>query len=186
MNLPNFEYEVINLEDPQMINRGFRNIMIKLKGKLDSLIFCHGKYFTGNIKETSILHFDNSMNINFRSYFHFLSISSPFLKLSKGNVCFTTCNLGKYPHSGTFLFSLTNSMLYSLVENSALELAPFGVRVNAVSPFFVNTEFRMKNDALSQEDHFEYLNFLENENAFILGGEVINKNYYFIFFIYLF
>ena len=52
MNLPNFEYEVINLEDPQMINRGFRNIMIKLKGKLDSLIFCHGKYFTGNIKES--------------------------------------------------------------------------------------------------------------------------------------
>jgi NAD(P)-dependent dehydrogenase (short-subunit alcohol dehydrogenase family) len=172
MNLPNFEYEVINLEDPQMINRGFRNIMIKLKGKVDSLIFCHGKFFSGNIKETSILLFDNAMNINFRSYFHLLSMATPFLKLSKGNVCFTTCNLGKNPQENTFLFSLTNSMLYSLVENSALELAPFGVRVNAVSPHLVNTEFRVGPNNMTEQENFQYMSQFEKNNLFLLGGEV--------------
>jgi len=172
MNSKNFEYEVINLEDPQMINRGFRNIMLKLKGKIDSIIFCHGKFFAGNIKETSILLFDNAMNINFRSYFHFLSLATPFLKLSKGNVCFTTCNLGKSPQENTFLYSLTNSMLYSLVENSALELAPYGVRVNAISPFLVNTEFRVGLNNMTEQENFEYMNLFEKQNLFILGGEV--------------
>lgn len=174
MSSSNFEYEVINLEDPQMINRGFRNIMMKLKGKLDSVIFCHGKFFAGNIKETSILLFDNAMNINFRSYFHFLSLATPFLKLSKGNVCFTLCNLGKNPQENTFLYSLTNSMLYSLVENSALELAPYGVRVNGVSPFLVNTEFRVGMNNMTEQENYEYLNLFEKQNLFILGGEVSN------------
>ena len=171
MNSPNFEYEVINLEDPQMINRGFRNIMLKLKGKLDSLVFCHGKFFSGKIKETSILLFDNALNINFRSYFHFISISTPFLKLSKGNVCFVTCILGKIPQNSTFLNSLTNSMLYSLVENSALELAPYGVRVNAVSPFAVKTDFRVGLNNFTEQENFDFMN--EMEKFFVFGSEVI-------------
>ena len=153
-----------------MINKGFRSIMLKLGGKLDSLVFCHGKFFSGKIKETSILLFDNALNVNFRSYFHSMSLASPFLKLTKGNVVFIANILGKIPQNNTFLNSLTNSMLYALIENSALELAAFGVRVNAVSPFAVKTNFRVGLNNFTEQENFTFMN--ELEKFFIYGNEV--------------
>jgi NAD(P)-dependent dehydrogenase (short-subunit alcohol dehydrogenase family) len=154
-----------------MINKGFRSLMFKLGGKLDSLVFCHGKFFSGKIKETSILLFDNALNINFRSYFHFMSLASPFLKITKGNVVFTANILGKIPQNNTFLNSLTNSMLNSLIENSALELAGFGVRVNAVAPFAVKTNFRVGLNNFTEQENFTFMN--ELEKFFIYGNEVL-------------
>ena len=43
---------------------------------------------------------------------------------------------------GEFLHALGKSMINSLVQNSALELASFGIRINAVAPSFVDSEFR--------------------------------------------
>jgi len=154
-----------------MINKGFRNIMLKLHGKIDSLIFCHGKFFSGRIKDTSILLFDNALNVNFRSFLHFLSLASPFLKLTKGNVVFIANILGKFPQNNTFLNSLTNAMLFSLIENSALELSAFGVRVNAVSPFAVKTNFRVGLNNFTEQENFTFIN--ELEKFFIYGNEVI-------------
>lgn len=144
--------------------------MLKLRGKIDSLVFCHGKFFSGKIKETSILLFDSALNINFRSYFHFLSLASPFLKLSRGNVVFLANLLAKIPQNNTFLNSLTNSMLNAFIENSALELASFGVRVNAVAPFAVKTNFRVGQNNFTEQENFMFMNDLEK--FFVYSNEV--------------
>ena len=59
--------------------------MIKLEGKLDILICCHGKFFEGNVIDTRPEDFDENININVRANFQLLSLSVPFLKMSKGN-----------------------------------------------------------------------------------------------------
>ena len=48
-------------------------------------------------------------------------------------------------------------MINSLIENSALELASFGVRVNAVAPCFVDNNYRVDN-IMNESDNEEYLN----------------------------
>src|SRR5689334_8207242 len=65
-----FGYELINLEDPPGITRGFKSIMLKLKGKLDVLIMCHGQFKVGKMMETGVDIFDTTLNINVRSCFH--------------------------------------------------------------------------------------------------------------------
>ena len=53
------------------------------------------------------------------------------------------------------------SMINSLIENSALELASFGVRVNGVAPGFVQSDFRKKE---FNEINDKFLDMIKNFN----------------------
>ena len=127
----------------QQVTEHFKEAMIELKGRLDILICCHGKYFAGNVIDTDADDFDDNININVRANFQLLSLSVPFLKISKGNVVMISSVDTKIVEKGDFLHALNKSMINSLVQNSALELASFGVRINAVAPSFVNSNFRV-------------------------------------------
>lgn len=86
-------------------------------------------------------------------------------------------------------------MLNSLIQCSALELAPFGVRVNGIAPGMTNTEFRVTDEFdrgankefLERMADFNLLNkkvlepsdvantilFLASEEAKFMTGEII-------------
>jgi len=165
-----FTYELINLEDPAGINRGFKSIMMKLKGKLDCLIMCHGTFKAGKLSETSVDIFDTTLNINVRSCFHLISIATPFLKISKGNIVAVSSVEAKIPVRDSFINSVSKSMLNSLIECSALELAPFGVRVNGVAPAVTATNIRVP-ETLNEQQNQDYLDKMGG--FFLLTKEVI-------------
>ena len=124
------QYEIINLENPKEINSKYPSCLKKLKAKLDILLICHGISIYSKIKECSTENFDKIMNINVRSVFHLLSISVPFLKLTKGN-CVILSSLESFiPKGQSFLNTTSKAMINSLVQNSALELSSFGVRIS--------------------------------------------------------
>ena len=139
------------------VTEHFKEAMIELKGRLDILICCHGKFFSGNVIDTATDDFDENLNINVRANFQLLSLSVPFLKISKGNAVMISSVNTKIVEKGDFLHALNKSMINSLVENAALELASFGVRINAVAPSFVNSNFR-KNTMNNNE---KYLNMMK-------------------------
>lgn len=62
-------------------------------------------------------------------------------------------------------------MLNSLIHNAALELAPFGVRVNGVAPTIIDTKFRKD---LPEIKNKEYLDSLEDIH--ILNKSVLKPN----------
>ena len=92
-----------------------------------------------------------------RANFHLLSLSVPFLKVSKGNAVMISSVESKITEKGDFLHALSKSMINSLVENSALELASFGVRVNAVAPGFVNSNYRAEAMDNKNEKYLEMM-----------------------------
>jgi hypothetical protein len=101
--------EVIDLESPILINKGFSNIVKNtFKGKIDGLVMCHGLFTPGRLVETYIDSFDTNLNINVRSSFHLLSICTPFLKLTKGNVVILSSIFAKILYKDSFLESLSN------------------------------------------------------------------------------
>ena len=152
-----FKFIQIDLADSPKITEKFKDAMLYLKGKLDIVIFCHGKFFGGDVRKIKTDCFDQNLNINVRANFHLLSLSVPFLKLSKGNVVMISSMETKIVEKGDFLHALSKSMINSLVQNSALELASFGVRVNAVAPNFVKSNYRV-NSIMNQNNNEEYLN----------------------------
>ena len=60
----------------------------------------------------------------------------------KGSVVFTGSLMGIEPHSVSLAYGVTKSAVHALVKNLVKFLAPYGVRVNAVAPGFVDTEWQ--------------------------------------------
>jgi NAD(P)-dependent dehydrogenase (short-subunit alcohol dehydrogenase family) len=165
-----FNYEIINLEDPPGITKGFKNIMIKLGGKVDIIIMSHGQFKVGKLMETGIDVFDSALNINVRSCFHLISLATPFLKISQGNIVAVSSVEAKIFAREGFANSVSKAMLNSLIECSALELSSFGIRVNAVAPSITATNHRVSeyfNDRSNKE-------YLEKMGGFFL----LNKEVY--------
>ena len=134
------QYEIIDLENPKEINSKYSLCLKKLKAKLDILLICHGISCYTKIKDCSKENFDKIMNINVRSVFHILSISVPFLKLTKGNCVILSSIESFIPKNTGFLNTTSKAMINSLVQNSALELSYYNVRINAVAPAMIKEE----------------------------------------------
>ena len=120
----------------------FTNIMLKLGGKLDMLFICHGCFENREIIETNFKNYDGIVNVNTRSVLGLMSLATPFLKYTQGNIVVISSLESYIPVKGSFLNTLTKSMVNSIIKNSALELASFGIRVNGVAPGVTNTNFR--------------------------------------------
>lgn len=180
---------------PKRITDKFKEAMLFLGGVLDILIFCHGKFFPGDFHSINTSNFDRNIYLNVRPNFHILSLATPFLKITKGNVVMISSMETKIVERGDFLHALNKSMINSLVQNSALELASFGVRINAVAPNFVDNEFRTevmgdgnarylkqmtnynllnKNKLVSPADVADVIMFLASSEANFITGEIIS------------
>ena len=151
----------LDFNDSHKITDKFKEVMMHLCGKLDILIFCHGKFFGGDVRKVKTDSFDQNLNINVRANFHILSLAIPFLKITKGNVIMISSMETKIVERGDFLHALSKSMINSMVENSALELASYGIRVNAVAPSFVKSNYRV-NSIMKEINNEEYLNQMKD------------------------
>lgn len=134
------------------------------------MVLCHGVFRVGKMMETSIESLDSTLNVNVRSCFHLISLATPFLKLTKGNVVTISSVEARIPIRDSFLTCLSKSMLNSLIECSALELAPHGVRVNGVAPGMTYTNLRVS-EVFNERDNKEYLDKLGG--MFLLNREVL-------------
>jgi NAD(P)-dependent dehydrogenase (short-subunit alcohol dehydrogenase family) len=87
-------------------------------------------------------------------------MSIPFLKDSKGTIVNVSATAGNKPEVGGLVFSVSKSMVNMLTKCTALELAGFGIRVNAVAPSFVDTPARTTAGEacmnMSSEDYKEF------------------------------
>ena len=175
------QYEIINLENAKEINEKYPLCLKKLKAKLDILLICHGINYYSKIKECTIENFDKIINLNVRSVFHILSLSVPFLKLTKGN-CVILSSLESFiPKNQGFLNTTSKAMINSLVQNSALELSSFGVRINAVAPSKIKKE--EKKDENNFDNNFGMIwggsgnnNTVNEGGVYPLSKKLIEKN----------
>ena len=175
LNDRNIKRELIHVEKmdfklDQNYREVFTNIMMKLGGKLDMLFLCHGYFENGEIIETDLKEYDVSVNINTRSMMSLMSLATPFLKFTQGNIVLISSMESFIPVKGSFLNTVTKSMVNSLIKNAALELASFGVRVNGVAPGVTNTKLRI--DKLEEPKERNNQIFLQNAGM----NNLLSKN----------
>jgi len=109
------DYHIMNFDDPAKINKGFVEIMKKFEGRLNCVIMCHGIFNVGKLVETNFEEFDKSINVNVRSCFHLISISTPFLKLTQGNIVVLSSVEAQIPFNDSFLNSISKVRITSLI-----------------------------------------------------------------------
>src|SRR5438552_1553388 len=129
-------------------------------GHIDCLVNAAGIIRTGTIETTSIDDWDLLMNINLRSVFQLTQRCAPHLAETKGNIVNVSSVAGTRAFPGVLAYCVSKAATDQLTRCSALELAPKGIRVNAVNPGVVVTNIN-KRGGMDEESYDKFLEHLK-------------------------
>ena len=141
-------------------------------GRLDVLVNAAGHIASGTIENTTMTAWDSMMNVNLRSVFRLMQLATPHLIETKGNIVNVSSVTGLRSFPGVLAYCVSKAGLDQLTRCAALELAPKGVRVNAVNPGVVVTQIH-KRGGMSEVD---YEKFLEHSKTTHPLGRVGDPN----------
>ena len=125
-------------------------------GSLDVLVNAAGHISTGSIENTGLAAWDAMMDVNLRAVFQLMQMAAPHLIKTKGNIVNVSSVTGLRSFPGVLAYCVSKAGLDQLTRCAALELAPKGVRVNAVNPGVVVTEIH-KRGGMSETDYQKFL-----------------------------
>jgi len=117
---------------------------IKHFGGIDILVNAAGIIASGTIENTKLEDWDYMMDLNIRAVFNLTQLSLPSLIERKGNVVNVSSVTGLRSFPGVLSYCVSKAGLDQFTRCVALELAPKGVRVNAVNPGVTVTELHRR------------------------------------------
>jgi len=126
-------------------------------GGLDVLVNAAGVIASGTIEATSDEKWDAMMNVNVRAPFRLMREAVPHLKERKGSIVNVSSVNGLRAFAGVLAYNVSKSAMDHLTRCAALEMAPFGVRVNCVNPGVTITNLHRRGGM----DDTQYAAFLQ-------------------------
>ena len=103
-------------------------------GTLTTLVNAAGVIATGSIETASDEQWQSVMDINLHAPFRLMRAAAPALGASKGSIVNVSSVNGLRSFPNLIAYCVSKAALDHLTRCAALELAPKGVRVNAVNP----------------------------------------------------
>jgi len=132
-----------------------KNIMSDLGG-IDVLVNAAGIIANGTIENTTLADYDLMMNINVRSLFQLTQLALPSIIERKGNIVNVSSVTGLRAFPNVFAYCVSKAAVDQLTRCAALELAPKGVRVNAVNPGVVRTNLH-RNSGMNEDSYAAFV-----------------------------
>jgi len=127
-------------------------------GQLDILVNAAGIIGSGTLESTSDDDWQQMMRINVDTVFQLMRAAVPHLKTTRGSIVNVSSVTGLRAFPGVLAYCVSKAAVDQLTRCTALELAPAGVRVNAVNPGVVVTELHRR----AGMDDDTYAGFLEH------------------------
>jgi NAD(P)-dependent dehydrogenase (short-subunit alcohol dehydrogenase family) len=124
-------------------------------GRLDCLVNAAGLWTEGPAEDTSEDDFDRVLDVNLKALFFLSAAAIPHLVESGGSIVNLSSDAGIQGNTGAAVYCASKGAVSNLTRALALELAPRGVRVNAVCPCDVETPM-LKGQADSSGDPEAY------------------------------
>ena len=107
-------------------------------GGIDILVANAGIFEFGRLADIDRDSFDRTSNVNFAGTFFTVRAALPYLRAG-GSVILVTSGSNRVGLADAPVYAATKAAVRSLARSLAVELQPLGVRVNALSPGFVDT-----------------------------------------------
>jgi len=103
-------------------------------GSIDVLVNAAGVIASGALEATTDEVWDTMMAVNLRAPFRLMRAAAPHLRASKGSVVNVSSVNGLRSFPGVLAYCVSKAGVDHLTRCAAIEMAPLGVRVNAVNP----------------------------------------------------
>ena len=127
-------------------------------GRLDHMIAAAGLWTEGPIDDVDEFEFDRVMAVNVKGVFFTCKASVAALRSTRGSMTLVASDAGIQANRGAAVYCASKGAVVLLAKTLALDLAPDGVRVNAICPGDVDTAMlRYQADAYGAGDPHGYL-----------------------------
>ncbi len=130
-------------------------------GRIDVVVNAAGIIASAPLETTSDQLWDSMMAINARAPFRLMREALPHLKASHGAVVNVSSVNGLRSFPGVLAYCVSKAAVDHLTRCAAIELAPLGVRINAVNPGVTVTNLHRRS-GMSDE---QYAAFLERSKT---------------------
>lgn len=139
----NNKYEVDgyypNLTDEQNIENTFNEIESKY-GHIDILVNNAGISSRTKIEDYTDEEYEKISNLNIKSVYVCSKTAVKYLKKTKGVILNTSSMVSIYGQPSGVMYPTSKFAVNGMTKSLARELAPLGIRVNAVAPGITNTD----------------------------------------------
>ena len=125
-------------------------------GRIDVLVNAAGIIASGTVENTTLSDYDLMMNINVRSVLQLTQLALPSIIERKGNIVNVSSVTGLRAFPGVFAYCISKAAVDQFTRCAALELAPKGVRVNAVNPGVVRTNLH-RNSGMNEDAYAAFV-----------------------------
>ena len=143
----NSSYEVIgfypNLSNKEEMDEVFKKVK-EMYGHIDILINNAGISSKTKIEDYTDEEYEKITNLNIKSVFNCSKEIIPYLKETKGVILNTSSMVSIYGQPSGVMYPTTKFAVNGITKSLARELAPYGIRVNAVAPGIINTDMVAK------------------------------------------
>jgi NAD(P)-dependent dehydrogenase (short-subunit alcohol dehydrogenase family) len=114
-------------------------------GKVDILVNCAGVWIPGQtLVECSEENWDKVIDTNLKgTYFCCQAAGKVMIKQKKGNIINLSSQVGLTAGAGIGAYSISKAGIIMLTRQLALEMGKYNVRVNALAPGVVKTDFNL-------------------------------------------
>ncbi|MDD5542786.1 MAG: glucose 1-dehydrogenase [Acidobacteriia bacterium] len=125
-------------------------------GGIDVLVNAAGIIASGSLADTSTELFDRMMNVNVRSVFFLMREAKAALVERKGSIVNISSVAGTRAFPNVFAYVTSKAAVNAMTQCAALDLAPYGVRVNALNPGVVVTHLH-RAGGMTEEAYEKFL-----------------------------
>ena len=108
-------------------------------GGLDILVNNAGIHIPGGVQELSIADWDKVVGVNLRGIFVATKLAIPYLKQSKFGRIIQIASVHAYGGGAGPAYAPAKAAVVNMVRDTALEIGPFGITVNAICPGYIET-----------------------------------------------
>ena len=126
-------------------------------GQLDVLVNAAGIIASGTLEQTTDAVWDQMIAVNLSAPFRLMRAAAPYLRASRGAIVNVSSVNGLRSFPGVLAYCVSKAGVDHLTRCAAIEMAPLGVRVNAVNPGVTVTNLHRR----SGMDEERYAAFLE-------------------------
>ena len=115
------------------------DVVVEAAGRLDVLVNAAGVWVEGRSDSMTEEAWDRTVDVNLKGTFFCCRYAIPALERTEGCIVNISSDAGVHGTAGNAIYDASKAGVNNLTRSLALELAPRGIRVNAICPTDVDT-----------------------------------------------